>query len=78
MTDELELLGELPRHQPSDALRRQVRVAAIDRLAESAPARWWERGVWRLALDQLAIPLALAALSIVCLAQAASHTPLLR
>ena len=73
MTDELDLLKELPRHQPSDDLRRDVRVAALDTLAASEPQRWWQ-----VVLDQLAIPLALAALSVVCLVSAASHTPLLR
>ncbi|HHH28087.1 MAG TPA: hypothetical protein ENK57_07050 [Polyangiaceae bacterium] len=73
MTDELELLKALPRHQPSDDLRREVRVAALDALASSEPQRWWQ-----VVLDQVAIPMALAALSILCLAQAAAHTPLMR
>lgn len=73
MTDELELLKELPRHRPSDDLRREVRVAALDALATSEPPSWWQ-----VMLDQVAIPVALAALSILCLVQAASHTPLMR
>lgn len=73
MTDELELLKALPRHQPTDDLRREVRVASLDALAASERPRWWQ-----VVLDQVAIPVALAALSIVCLLQAASHTPLMR
>lgn len=68
--DELELLKQLPRHRPSDALRRDVRVAALDRL-QAKPR-------WRVWFDQLAVPLAFAALSVVYLARAAADTPLFR
>lgn len=71
--DDLELLAALPRHQPSDAVRRDVRIAALDRLAAARPLPWW-----RSLFDQLAIPLALAALSFIYLARAAADTPLLR
>ncbi len=73
MTDELELLKELPHYQPTDDVRREVRVAALDALAASQPPSWWQ-----VMLDQVAIPVALAALSIVVLLQAASNTPLMR
>ncbi len=73
MDDDLELLKALPCHRPSDALRREVRVRALDRLAVAEPTPWW-----RPMFDQLAIPMALAALSIVYLARAAADTPLLR
>ena len=68
-----DLLKDLPRHAPSDALRRDVRIAALARLEASTRRRWWQPLV-----DQLAIPLALAALSAVYLIWAAEHTPLLR
>jgi hypothetical protein len=71
MTDELELLGELPRHRPSDALRREVGRLALERLRARRPR-------WRRFSDELAIPLALAAASLIYLAWAAEHTPLLR
>lgn len=73
MNDDLELLKSLSRHQPSDAVRRDVRIAALDRLAVARPVP-----SWRSLFDQLAIPLALAALSLVYLARAAADTPLLR
>jgi hypothetical protein len=73
MNDDLQLLQELPRHRPPDALRRQVRVAALDRLAKKRDQPRWRR--W---FDQLAIPLALAGVSLVYLARAAADTPLLR
>ena len=73
MKDELELLRDLPRHAPSDAVRRDVRVAALARF-EAVTKRPW----WHTLLDQLAIPLALAAVSAVYLLWAAEHTPLLR
>lgn len=70
--DELELLKSLPRHEPSPDLRRDVRVAALDTLAQQQPLPRW-----RVLLDQLAIPLALAAFSAMFLLGAAAHTPLL-
>ena len=70
---DLELLKALPRHQPSDDLRRAVRVEMLERLEASTPVTLWQR-----ALDQLAVPLALATLSALCLVHAASYTPLLR
>ncbi len=73
MTDELDLLRQLPKHAPSDDLRRSVRVTALERLAVTARTPWWRR-----ALDQAAIPLALAAFSLLYLARAAVDTPLLR
>jgi hypothetical protein len=73
MTDELELLKDLPRHAPSDALRREVRVAALARFEAVAKRPWWHGLV-----DQLAIPLALAAVSAIYLVWAAEHTPLFR
>ena len=71
--DELELLRTLPRHAPSDDLRREVRLAALARLEKAEPLPWW-----RVALEQVALPLALAALSALYLLEAAAHTPLLR
>jgi hypothetical protein len=72
MNDELELLKALPRHRPSDDLRRMVRVAALEKLGE-APLPWW-----KLTLRELSIQLSLAAASFVYLMWAASQTPLLR
>jgi hypothetical protein len=75
MKDDLELLKALRQdeaHRPSDDLRRAVRIAALERLA--TPRR---RRVWDVLLDQLAIPMALAAVSVVYLVWAAGHTPLL-
>ena len=73
MDDDLERLKSLPRHAPSDELRRQVRVEMLDALAASEPVSWWER-LWR----QAAVPVALAAFSLFQLWNAAAHTPLLR
>ncbi len=73
MSDELDLLKQLPRHAPSADLRRSVRVAALDRLAAGRKQPWW-RVLWQ----QAAIPRALAVLSIVYLVRAAADTPLLR
>jgi hypothetical protein len=74
MNDDLELLkalGKEARHRPGDDVRRKVRVAALERLARPRP--WWAS-----LLDQLAIPMALAAGSVVYLVWAAEHTPILR
>ena len=73
MDDDLDLLKALPRYAPPDDLRRKVRVAAVDRLAEQAALPWW-----RVAIRQLALPLALASFSAFHLIDAASHTPLLK
>ena len=72
MDDDLDLLRDLPRHRPSDTLRREVRVAALAALSQ-APAPWWKLS-WR----QLAIQLTLATASAAYLIMAAGHTPILR
>lgn len=73
MSDEIDLLKELSGPPVPAALRREVRVAAVARF-EAVAARPW----WHPIVDQLAIPLALAAVSAVYLLWAADHTPLLR
>ena len=73
MSDELDLLNELPRHPPSEALRRDVRRQALARFEAASRPPWWSS-----LLDQAAIPLALATASVVYLVWAAQHTPLLR
>ncbi len=71
-----DLLGELrdlPTYPPSTALRREVRVAALGRLAQQKPQTRWQRF-----FQHLAIPLALSAMSVLYLLRAAADTPLLR
>ncbi len=72
MTDPLELLKQLPQHQPAEALRRAVRVAALEKLTAGETDPWWRR-----AFHQLLVPAAMAAFSLFYLVGAAGHTPLL-
>lgn len=69
----LRELRELPTHPPSTTLRRDVRVAALERLALQKPQTRWQRF-----FQHLAIPLALSAMSVLYLLRAAADTPLLR
>ena len=74
MEDELlQELKALPTRGPEPSLRREVRVAALERLEMQRPQSRW-LVLWR----QLAVPLALSAFSVLYLLRAAADTPLLR
>lgn len=69
----LNELRDLPIQGPDPGLRREVRVAALERLERQQPQSWWQRF-----LQRTAIPLALSVVSLLYLLRAAADTPLLR